>query len=52
MGTYEQTGDETHTDDEVVVRSQIEAQMHQAIGSVADGPMSTEHGSGSCVASG
>jgi len=52
MGTHDQTGDETQTDDEVVVRSQVEAQTHQAVGSVADDPMSTEHGSGSRVASG
>jgi len=39
-------------DDEVVVRSQIEAQMHQTFGSVAGDPMSTEHGSGSRVVSG
>jgi len=52
MGTYEQTGDEMQTDDEVVVRSQDESQTSQAVGSVAGDPMSTEHGSGSRVASG
>jgi len=52
MGTHDQTGDETQTDDEVVVRSQVEAHTHQAVGSVAGDPMSTEHGSGSRVASG
>jgi len=52
MGTHDQTGDETQTDDEVVVRSQVETQTHQAVGSVAGDPMSTEHDSGSRVASG